>query len=171
MEKGESRFQRIYVPVANARGDYLPKIANAISQNRAVVCVLAGVSVSPRNTSITYPRCRYVGKENRVSQGQFELRCVGSGKSRQGRCPQRIKGRTRPSLCRDFAWLRGVGPRSHRRVLARLLTCVKRYRSLRLSRGRMPSSTWNISRPAPSPRSLGIFALGYQKRRTHHAAW
>jgi len=81
MEKGESRFQRIYVPVANARGDYLPKIANAISQNRAVVCVLAGVSVSPRNTSITYPRCRYVGKENRVSQGQFELRCVGSGKS------------------------------------------------------------------------------------------
>ncbi len=101
----------------------------------------------------------------------LSVRCAGSGKSRPGRCPQRIKGGTRPSLCRDLAWLRGVGPRSHRRVLARLLTCVKRYRSLRLSRGRMPSSTWNISRPAPSPQSLGIFALGHQKRRTHHAAW
>jgi putative transposase len=35
------------------------------------------VAVSPRNTSITCPRCRHVGEENRVSQAQFE--CVMCG--------------------------------------------------------------------------------------------
>jgi transposase len=32
------------------------------------------IAVSPRNTSITCPRCRHIGKENRLSQAQFE--CV-----------------------------------------------------------------------------------------------
>jgi putative transposase len=35
------------------------------------------IAVSPRNTSITCPRCRHVGKENRVNQAQFE--CVACG--------------------------------------------------------------------------------------------
>ena len=40
------------------------------------------IAVSPRNTSITCPRCRHVAKENRVSQAQFVVRYAGSGKTR-----------------------------------------------------------------------------------------
>jgi putative transposase len=65
----------------------------------------------------------------------------------------------------------GVGPRTHRRVHARLLTCADAVGTSGLSRGRMPSSTWNTSGPPPFPRPLGIFALGHQKRRTRRAAW
>jgi putative transposase len=35
------------------------------------------IAVSPRNTSITCPRCRHVGKENRLSQAQFECAACG----------------------------------------------------------------------------------------------
>jgi putative transposase len=35
------------------------------------------IAVSPRNTSITCPHCRHIGKENRLSQAQFE--CVACG--------------------------------------------------------------------------------------------
>jgi putative transposase len=35
------------------------------------------MAVSPRNTSITCPRCRHIGKENRLRQAQFE--CVACG--------------------------------------------------------------------------------------------
>lgn len=119
--KEKSRVQRIHVRIANARGDYLHKISNAISQNHAVVCVedlrVSAMSqsdgarakrglnksildqgwfefrrqleyklrwnggrliaVSPRRTSITCPRCKHVGKENRLSQAQFECAVCG----------------------------------------------------------------------------------------------
>ena len=119
--KEKSRVQRIYVRIANARGDYLHKISNAISQSHAVVCVedlqVSAMSksdgeaakrrlnrsildqgwfefrrqleyklrwnggrliaVSPRNTSITCPRCKHVGKENRLNQAQFECAVCG----------------------------------------------------------------------------------------------
>jgi len=35
------------------------------------------IVVSPRNTSVTCPRCRHVAKENRVSQAQFECAVCG----------------------------------------------------------------------------------------------
>jgi putative transposase len=35
------------------------------------------IAVSPRNTSITCPQCRYVGKDNRVNQAQFEFAVCG----------------------------------------------------------------------------------------------
>jgi putative transposase len=119
--KEKARVQRIYVRIANARGDYLHKISHAISQSHAVVCVedlrVSAMSksdggaakrrlnrsildqgwfefrrqleyklrwnggrlitVSPRNTSITCPRCRHIGKENRLSQAQFECAACG----------------------------------------------------------------------------------------------
>ena len=83
--KEKSRVQRIYVRIANARGDYLHKISNAISQNHAVVCVedlqVSAMSKSDgeaaRNTSITCPWCKHVGKENRLNQAQFECAVCG----------------------------------------------------------------------------------------------
>ena len=38
------------------------------------------IAVSPRNTSITCPRCRHVGKENRLSQAQFVVWRAASGR-------------------------------------------------------------------------------------------
>ena len=84
------------------------------------------IAVSPRNTSITCPGCGNTAKENRQSQAQFE--CVACGFRENadlvGAMNVLRAGHARLACAETSLGLRGDGARTHRRVLARLLTCV-----------------------------------------------